>query len=387
MSYSSSGSDSVCASPLLSHSSVSNSKQQSPGGPRVLKRLPKRIRLDPHVHVAQQELKQEQQHAATAEPKQLSSSSSSSKARVSLAHKLQQQSDVDGSLPALDSSDATSAENEDALPCTPPTEQSHHHQQQSFYQPLFAPVDHIVKQAALSTSLFAPAVSASSCDAASSSSNSSGLSHEQLAPHQPGDVHVVKEEDEVFPEADEDQLHFWDTSAADQTVRHQPAPHSRSNSSNNNNKKRKVPQQLVPTDRSLVSDHGDSEDDVASDEHLHYHDHTYAHANEHAQQQQQGDYGHGSPLPPSASCQGNCASSATVTVPFRVVVIDSRCAFLSLCFTMIRCRRCSRRLSQDKVVPPPLHVCESFTKASFAQEIPSSLSFGSCDLFACALQS
>lgn len=306
MSYSSSGSDSVCASPLLNvsanNSSSSNKQQQqSTGGHRVLKRLPKRIRLDPHVQHVTLQIKQDQHDGAQAQQQQ-QSSKRSSKAGVPLL------SDVDGSLPALDSSDATSAENEDALPGTPP---QHQQQPSSFYQPLFAPVDHIVKQAALSTSLFAPAVSASShssssCSASASSSvNSSALSHEQLV-HQ-ATAHVFKEDDEVFPEADEDQLHFWDTS-------HQSASsHARHT---NNNKKRKVPQQLVPTDRSLVSDHEDSEDDVASDDHLHHHDHTYAHANEHAlqqqQQQQQRDYGHGPPLPPSAASQGKlCFLSQT----------------------------------------------------------------------------
>lgn len=113
---------------------------------RVLKRLPKRIRLDLGNKTSTGSV------APSLNSTPLGISGSGQQLQRGLLH-----SDAE-STPALDSPDTTSAENdEELLPSTPP-ELSANSLHQAHYQPLFAPVDHIVKQAALGTTLFGPAV-------------------------------------------------------------------------------------------------------------------------------------------------------------------------------------------------------------------------------------
>lgn len=251
---------------------------------RVLKRLPKRIRIEPPEPRQQPEQP----------PFSYSGSSYTSdrSQRLLLSKRIGTtaaagQSDAEESTPALDSSDTTSAENEEImLPSTPPEyNQTHLHSSQSHYRPLFAPVDHIVKQAALGTTLFAPAVlqqqqrHSQTKQQHSERQSSDDRTEHNIQPGRSTPVYLeAADEDEVAPFANLST----EAQAGSPPPSLEPDQVARSDSVDpaaacNNTKKRKVPNQLVPNDRSLASD-GEQSDDgaeelspVSVEDHYHHH--------------------------------------------------------------------------------------------------------------------
>lgn len=231
--------------PRTGSSSISSARCSNKEA-RVLKRLPKRIRLDTKTDIP------EASYSASF------ASLSLDKSRKSTKQPGFGQSDVE-STPALDSSDNTSAENEDILPSTPP-ELHHHAALQSHYQPLFAPVDHIVKQAALGTALFGPAVQHG--PAPTEEDQDETVHGRSSTPSLLAQDYPEADEDEevaTFPNSKDSQHSTTPSLDPDFAARSDAVDPT---AASNNTKKRKVPNQLVPNDRSLLSDGEQSDDGV-----------------------------------------------------------------------------------------------------------------------------